>query len=117
MPMLLRIHAGAISFEAANPRHLHEWHVFENVKLPEDRVLIPGMISHAYNIVEHPELIADMLVTYARLVGRERVIAGADCGFSSQATYSPEVNPKVVWAKFQALAQGARLATERLWRT
>ena len=117
MPMLLRIHAGAISFEAANPRHLHEWHVFESVKLPDDRVLIPGMISHAYNIVEHPELIADMLVTYARLVGRERVIAGADCGFSSQATYSPEVNPRVVWAKFQALAEGARLATERLWRT
>jgi len=117
MPMLLRIRAGAISFEAANPRHLHEWHVFETVKLPDDRVLIPGMISHAYNIVEHPELIADMLVTYARLVGRERVIAGADCGFSSQATYSPEVNPKVVWAKFQALAEGARLATERLWRS
>jgi 5-methyltetrahydropteroyltriglutamate--homocysteine methyltransferase len=117
MPMLLRIRAGAISFEAANPRHLHEWHVFEDVHLPEDRVLIPGMISHAYNIVEHPQLIADMLVTYARLVGRERVIAGADCGFSSQATYSPEVDPKVVWAKFQALAEGARLASERLWRT
>jgi 5-methyltetrahydropteroyltriglutamate--homocysteine methyltransferase len=117
LPMLLRIHAGAISFEAANPRHLHEWHVFEDVKLPDDLVLIPGMISHAYNIVEHPLLIADMLVTYARLVGRERVIAGADCGFSSQATYSPEVNPKVVWAKFQALAEGARLASDTLWRT
>jgi 5-methyltetrahydropteroyltriglutamate--homocysteine methyltransferase len=117
LPMLLRIRAGAISFEAANPRHLHEWHVFEDLKLPEDRILIPGMISHAYNIVEHPLLIADMLVTYARLVGRERVIAGADCGFSSQATYSPEVDPKVVWAKFQALAEGARLATERLWPT
>jgi 5-methyltetrahydropteroyltriglutamate--homocysteine methyltransferase len=78
-------------------------------------VLIPGMISHAYNIVEHPELIADLLVTYARLVGRERVIAGADCGFSSSATFAPEVHPKVVWAKFEALAEGARLATERLW--
>ena len=117
MPMLVRVRAGAISFEAANPRHLHEWRVFEHVKLPDERVLIPGMISHAYNIVEHPELIADMLVTYARLVGRERVIAGADCGFSSQATYSPEVDPKVVWAKFEALAEGARLATRRLWRT
>jgi 5-methyltetrahydropteroyltriglutamate--homocysteine methyltransferase len=116
VPMLLRIRAGAISFEAANPRHLHEWHVWENVKLPEDKLLIPGMISHAYNIVEHPDLIADFLVTYAGLVGRERVIAGADCGFSSNATFAPEVNPKVVWAKFRALAEGARLASERLWR-
>ena len=115
VPLLLRIRAQAYSFEAANPRHLHEWHVWEDVKLPDDKVLIPGMISHAYNIVEHPELIADMLVTYANLVGRERVIAGADCGFSSQATFSPEVDPKVVWAKFQALAEGAQLATRRLW--
>jgi 5-methyltetrahydropteroyltriglutamate--homocysteine methyltransferase len=115
LPMLLRIRAGAISFEAANPRHLHEWHVWEEHSLPEDKLLIPGMISHAYNIVEHPELIADMLVAYARLVGRERVIAGADCGFSSSATFSPEVDPKVVWAKFQALAEGARLASQRLW--
>jgi 5-methyltetrahydropteroyltriglutamate--homocysteine methyltransferase len=115
VPMLLQIRAGAISFEAANPRHLHEWHVWETAKLPEDKLLIPGMISHAYNIVEHPELIADFLVTYAGLVGRERVIAGADCGFSSNATFSPEVNPKVVWAKFRALAEGARLASERLW--
>ena len=115
LPMLLRVRAGAISFEAANPRHLHEWHVWEEHSLPEDKLLIPGMISHAYNIVEHPELIADMLVAYARLVGRERVIAGADCGFSSSATFSPEVDPKVVWAKFQALAEGARLASQRLW--
>jgi 5-methyltetrahydropteroyltriglutamate--homocysteine methyltransferase len=115
LPMLLRIRAQAISFEAANPRHLHEWHVWEDVSLPEDKVLIPGMICHAYNIVEHPELIADMLVNYARLVGRERVIAGADCGFSSSATFVPEVDPKVVWAKFQALAEGARLASKRLW--
>jgi len=115
LPLLFRIHAGAISFEAANPRHLHEWHIWEHVKLPDDKLLIPGMISHAYNIVEHPELIADFLVLYAGQVGRERVIAGADCGFSSSATFSPEVNPKVVWAKFRALAEGARLATERLW--
>jgi len=115
LPMLLRVRAGAISFEAANPRHLHEWHVWEEHSLPEDKLLIPGTISHAYNIVEHPELIADMLVAYARLVGRERVIAGADCGFSSSATFSPEVDPKVVWAKFQALAEGARLASQRLW--
>jgi 5-methyltetrahydropteroyltriglutamate--homocysteine methyltransferase len=115
VPLLLRIRAEAISFEAANPRHLHEWHVWEKLQLPEDRVLIPGMISHAYNIVEHPELIADFLVIYAGLVGRERVIAGADCGFSSNATFQPEVNPKVVWAKFRALSEGARLASERLW--
>ena len=117
LPMLLRINAGAISFEAANPRHQHEWHVWEDHTLPDDKILIPGMISHAYNIVEHPELIADLLVTYANLVGRERVIAGADCGFSSSATFAPEVDAKVVWAKFQALSEGARLATGRLWRT
>jgi 5-methyltetrahydropteroyltriglutamate--homocysteine methyltransferase len=115
LPLILRINAQAISFEAANPRHMHEWHTFEEVQLPEDRVLIPGMICHAYNIVEHPELIADLLVNYAHLVGRERVIAGADCGFSSTATFSPEVDPKVVWAKFEALAEGARLASQRLW--
>lgn len=117
LPMLLRVRAGAISFEAANPRHLHEWHVWEHQTLPDDKLLIPGMISHAYNIVEHPELIADMIVHYAELVGRERVIAGADCGFSSSATFQPEVDAKVVWAKFEALSEGARLATQRLWRT
>jgi 5-methyltetrahydropteroyltriglutamate--homocysteine methyltransferase len=116
LPMMLRIRAQAYSFEAANPRHQHEWHVWEDHKLPDDKILIPGMISHAYNIVEHPELIADLLVTYANLIGRERVIAGADCGFSSNATFVPEVDPKVVWAKFEALAEGARLASGRLWR-
>jgi 5-methyltetrahydropteroyltriglutamate--homocysteine methyltransferase len=116
VPLLLRINAEAYSFEAANPRHLHEWHVWEQVKLPDDKVLLPGMICHAYNIVEHPELIADFLVTYANLVGKERVIASADCGFSSSATFSPEVDAKVVWAKFQALSEGARLASERLWK-
>ena len=113
--LMLRVNAGAYSFEAANPRHQHEWHVWEDVKLPEGKVLIPGMIFHATNIVEHPELIADLLATYANLVGRENVIAGSDCGFSSQATFTPEVHPSVVWAKFEALAEGARLATKRLW--
>jgi 5-methyltetrahydropteroyltriglutamate--homocysteine methyltransferase len=113
--LILRVRAGAYSFEAANPRHAHEWHVWEQVKLPEGKVLIPGMISHASNIVEHPEFIADQLVNYARLVGREQVIAGSDCGFSSQATFTPEVHASVVWAKFQAMAEGARLATQRLW--
>ncbi|MBV9169722.1 MAG: cobalamin-independent methionine synthase II family protein [Chloroflexi bacterium] len=113
--LLFQIHAQAISFEAVNPRHQHEWHVWEDVKLPDDKLLIPGMISHATNIVEHPQLIADLLATYGRLVGRENVIAGADCGFSSTATFSPEIDPKVVWAKFQALSEGARIASERLW--
>lgn len=114
--LMLKINAQAYSFEAANARHQHEWHVWEDVKLPDGKVIIPGMITHASNIVEHPELIADLLVTYARLVGRENVIAGADCGFSSQATFSPEVHPTVVWTKFQALAEGSRLASQRLWR-
>jgi 5-methyltetrahydropteroyltriglutamate--homocysteine methyltransferase len=113
--LILKVRAGAYSFEAANPRHAHEWHVWEHVKLPDGKALIPGMISHASNIVEHPELIAERLVNYAKLVGRERVIAGSDCGFSSQATFTPEVHPSVVWAKFQAMAEGARLATQQLW--
>jgi 5-methyltetrahydropteroyltriglutamate--homocysteine methyltransferase len=113
---MLKVRAGAYSFEAANARHEHEYHLWETVKLPEGKILIPGVITHASNIVEHPELIAERIIRYAKLVGRENVIAGADCGFSSQATYTPEVHPTVVWAKFQALAEGARLATRRLWR-
>jgi 5-methyltetrahydropteroyltriglutamate--homocysteine methyltransferase len=113
--VMLRVNAGAYSFEAANPRHEHEYHVWETVKLPPGKVLIPGVITHASNIVEHPELIAERIARYAKLVGRENVIAGADCGFSSQATYAPEVHPTVIWAKFQALAEGARLATKVLW--
>jgi 5-methyltetrahydropteroyltriglutamate--homocysteine methyltransferase len=115
LPFILRVNAQALSFEAANARHEHEYHVFEDVKLPEGTILIPGVITHASNIVEHPELIAERLVRFARLVGRENVIAGADCGFSSQATYKPEVNPRVMWAKFEALAEGARLASQQLW--
>jgi 5-methyltetrahydropteroyltriglutamate--homocysteine methyltransferase len=114
--LILKVNAGAYAFEAANPRHEHEYHVWETVKLPEGKVLIPGVITHASNIVEHPELIAERLTRYAKLVGRENVVAGGDCGFSSQATYNPEVHPKVVWAKFQAMAEGARLATKQLWR-
>jgi 5-methyltetrahydropteroyltriglutamate--homocysteine methyltransferase len=114
--LMLRINAGAYSFEAANARHQHEWHVWEDVQLPEGKIIIPGMISHASNIVEHPELIADLLVTYGKLVGRENVVAGSDCGFSSQATFNPEVHPTVVWAKFQAMAEGAKLASKRLWQ-
>jgi len=113
---MLNVNAGAISFEAANPRHEHEYHLWERIKLPEGKILIPGVITHASNIVEHPEWIAERLVRFARLVGPENVIAGADCGFSSQATYRPEVHPTVVWAKFQALREGARIATATLRR-
>jgi len=113
---MLRVNASAYSFEAANPRHEHEYHLWERVKLPEGKILIPGVITHASNIVEHPELIAERICRYARIVGRESVIAGADCGFSSQATFTPEVHPTVVWAKFRAMAEGAKLATAELWR-
>jgi len=112
---LLTINAGALSFEAANPRHEHCHHVFESVTLPPGTVLLPGVISHATNIVEHPDTIADRIIRFAELVGRENVMASADCGFSSQATYTPEIHPKIVWAKFAALAEGARRATARLW--
>jgi 5-methyltetrahydropteroyltriglutamate--homocysteine methyltransferase len=114
--VILKINAGAYSFEAANPRHEHEWRVWERVRFPEGKVLIPGVISHTTNLVEHPELVAERLIKYAQVVGREQVIAGSDCGFSSFATTEPEVHPSVVWAKFQAMAEGARLATRQLWR-
>jgi 5-methyltetrahydropteroyltriglutamate--homocysteine methyltransferase len=114
--LVLKVNAGAYSFEAANPRHAHEYHVWETVKLPAGKIIIPGVVTHASNIVEHPELIAERITRFAKLVGRENVVAGSDCGFSSQATYNPEVHPTVVWAKFQAMAEGARLATKQLWR-
>jgi len=112
---IYRIKASVYSFEAANPRHEHDYHVFETHKLPEGRAIMPGVITHASNIVEHPELIAEWLVRFAKLVGRENVIAGADCGFSSQAMYKTEVHPTVIWAKFQAMAEGARIASDKLW--
>jgi 5-methyltetrahydropteroyltriglutamate--homocysteine methyltransferase len=115
VPYMLKVNAGAYSFEAANPRHEHEYHIWERVRLPEGKVLIPGVITHASNIVEHPAWIAERLVRFARLVGRENVIAGADCGFSSQASYRTEVHPSVIWAKFQAMAEGASLASKQLW--
>jgi 5-methyltetrahydropteroyltriglutamate--homocysteine methyltransferase len=112
---LFTIEAGAFSFEAANPRHEHAYHVFETVKLPPHTVILPGVISHATNIVEHPDTIADRIIRFADAVGKENVVASADCGFSSQATYTPEIHPKIVWAKFESLAEGARRATARLW--
>lgn len=113
---VLKIKAGSYSFEGANPRHEHEYHLFETVKVPEGKVLCPGVITHASNIVEHPELIAERIVRFAKLVGRENVMAGADCGFSSQALYRTEVHDTVVWEKFKALRQGADLATKQLWK-
>jgi 5-methyltetrahydropteroyltriglutamate--homocysteine methyltransferase len=112
---VLKINAGQYSFECANPRHEHEYHLFEEIKIPDGKVLCPGVITHASNIVEHPELIAERLMRFAKLVGRENVMAGADCGFSSQALYKTEVHPTVVWEKFKAMRQGADIATKRLW--
>jgi 5-methyltetrahydropteroyltriglutamate--homocysteine methyltransferase len=114
---VLKINAGSFSFEAANPRHEHEYHLFERVKLPDGKVLCPGVITHASNIVEHPEWIAERLMRFANLVGRENVMAGADCGFSSQALYKTEVHPTVVWAKFRAMREGADIASKRLWKS
>ena len=112
---MLKINAGSYSFECANPRHEHEYHLFERIKVPEGKVVCPGMITHASNIVEHPELIAERIMRFAKLVGRENVIAAADCGFSSQALYRTEVHHTVVWEKFKAMRQGADLATRQLW--
>ncbi|MSP44876.1 MAG: methionine synthase [Xanthobacteraceae bacterium] len=115
LDIILKINAGAYSFEAANPRHEHEWKIWGNAKLPKDKVLIPGVISHSTVLVEHPELIAERIVKFASLVGRERVIAGSDCGFATFAG-SKEVHPSIVWAKLQAMTEGARLASKELWR-
>ncbi|MEE8465963.1 MAG: cobalamin-independent methionine synthase II family protein [Dehalococcoidia bacterium] len=113
--IMLRVNAGAYSFEAANPAHEHEWKVWETAGLPEGKVLIPGVISHSTNVVEHPELVAQRLVRYANIVGRENVIGGSDCGFSSFASTDPEIHPTVVWAKFKSMAEGAKLASQELW--
>jgi len=112
--LILKIRAGAYSFEAANPRHEHEWKVWKNAGLPEGKILIPGVISHSTVLVEHPELVADRIVRFAEVVGRENVVAGSDCGFATFAG-SKEVHPSIVWAKFKALADGARIASKRLW--
>jgi 5-methyltetrahydropteroyltriglutamate--homocysteine methyltransferase len=112
--VMLRVNAGAYSFEAANPRHEHEWKVWKDVKLLEGTVLIPGVITHSNVMVEHPETVADRIERFAAVVSRENVIAGADCGFGTFAG-SEEIQERIVWAKLEALAAGARLATRRLW--
>jgi 5-methyltetrahydropteroyltriglutamate--homocysteine methyltransferase len=115
--LIVTIRAGFYSFEAANPRHEHEWRVWEHVELPAGKVLMPGVVSHASLLVEHPELVADRIVRFARIVGRERVVAGTDCGFASTLApgQPPEIEPEIVWAKLHSLAEGARLATQELW--
>jgi len=112
--LVLRVNAGAYCLEMANPRHEHEWRVWEHAKLPAGRVLIPGVVSHATNIVEHPELVAERIVRLAKLVGRENVIAGTDCGFA-QTPFLTRVHPTIMWAKLATLADGARIATKELW--
>jgi 5-methyltetrahydropteroyltriglutamate--homocysteine methyltransferase len=112
--LILQVKAGAYAIEAANPRHEHEWRVWENVALPEGKLLIPGVITHHTITVEHPRLVADRIVRFARIVGRENVIAGADCGFA-QVDHIRRVHPTIMWAKFAALAEGARLASKELW--
>jgi 5-methyltetrahydropteroyltriglutamate--homocysteine methyltransferase len=112
---MLKVNAQAVSFEVMNPRHMHDYHAFEDVRLPDGKVIIPGMLSNGANWVEHPDLIAELTVRYAELVGRENVMIGNDCGFASQAA-SREIDPAVAWAKFAALSEGARIATRRLWR-
>ena len=112
--IILKVRAGAYSFEAANPRHEHEWEEWKRARVADDKVLIPGVITQSTVLVEHPELVAQRLARFAQIVGRERVIAGADCGFASFAG-SNEVHPSIVWAKFKSLVEGARLASSRLW--
>ena len=112
--LLLQVQAGAYLFEAANPRHEHEWELWRDTKLPDDKILIPGVVSHCIHLVEHPELVAQRLDRFASVVGRERVIAGTDCGFGTSGA-GDEVHPDVAWAKLQALVEGAAIASKKLW--
>jgi 5-methyltetrahydropteroyltriglutamate--homocysteine methyltransferase len=112
--LVLKVKAGAYCIEMGNPRHEHEWQLWKTVKLPEGRKLIPGVISHSTNVVEHPELVAERLVRVARLVGRDNVLAGTDCGFA-QGPHVQRVHPSIMWAKLESLAEGARLASSELW--
>jgi 5-methyltetrahydropteroyltriglutamate--homocysteine methyltransferase len=112
--LMLQVKCGAYQYEAANPRHEHEWVVWESVKLPAGKTLIPGCVSHATNIVEHPELVAQRLTRLAKLVGRENVMAGTDCGFA-QSPFAKRVHESIMWAKLRSLSEGARIASEQLW--
>jgi 5-methyltetrahydropteroyltriglutamate--homocysteine methyltransferase len=112
---MLKVNAGAYSFEFGNPRHEHEWHLWERFKLPEGRKVLPGFITHSTNVVEHPEVVAERIVNFASVVGRENVIASADCGYSSNASYEADVPLSVVWEKFKSLSEGAAIASKKLW--
>ena len=114
MGLALKAHVGAVLFEGANPRHAHEWTYFRDHPVPDDLILVPGVIDSTTNFIEHPELVAQRIETYARLVGRERVIAGCDCGFATFAGFGA-VDPDIAWAKLGALADGAAIASRRLW--
>jgi 5-methyltetrahydropteroyltriglutamate--homocysteine methyltransferase len=114
LPVLLEAKPQALLFEAANPRHAHEWTVFRDTRLPDDKILVPGVLSSTTNYVEHPELVAERLLKFADIVGRERVMAGSDCGFSTFAGFGA-VDPDIVYLKLAAMAEGARLASEKLW--
>jgi 5-methyltetrahydropteroyltriglutamate--homocysteine methyltransferase len=113
--LMLKVHAQGYSIEAANPRHEHEWRIWNEVKLPDNKILIPGVVSHCVYQVEHPELVAERIERFASIVGRERVIAGTDCGFATSRA-GDELHPDVAWAKLKSLVEGARIATSRLWR-
>jgi 5-methyltetrahydropteroyltriglutamate--homocysteine methyltransferase len=113
--ILLSVNVGAYSFEAANPRHEHEWHVWEKIRLPPGKAIMPGVVTHSTNIVEHPEFVAERLVRFAQCVGRENVIAGTDCGFS-QSPLGARVHRTIMWAKLKCLAEGARIASKKLWQ-
>jgi 5-methyltetrahydropteroyltriglutamate--homocysteine methyltransferase len=113
--LLFQANAQAIYVEGANPRHGHEWQVFKQHRLPEGKVLIPGVIDTVTNFVEHPDLVAERIARYAQVVGKENVIAGTDCGFGTSARSQPRVHPTIAWAKLQTLSEGARRATELLW--
>jgi 5-methyltetrahydropteroyltriglutamate--homocysteine methyltransferase len=114
--IMLEVNAGAYSFEASNPRHEHEYHVWERVPLPEGKIVIPGVVSHTTNLVEHPDLVAERILRFARIVGPEQVIAGADCGFAAIARFEPDIHPEVALAKLRALGEGARRASAQLQR-
>lgn len=111
---MLRVEAGAIYVEGAKPRHGHEWRAFQQVKLPQDTIVIAGVIDTKTNFIEHPELVADRIMNYTQVLGRENVIAGTDCGFGTSADRT-RVAPSITWAKLQSQAEGARLASRRLW--
>jgi 5-methyltetrahydropteroyltriglutamate--homocysteine methyltransferase len=113
--VILDVNAGAFSIEAANPRHEHEYHIWEDtVTFPEGKIIIPGVIAHTTNCVEHPELVAERIMRYAKIVGPENVIASVDCGFA-QGTATARVHPSIVWEKFRMLSEGAKLASARLF--